>query len=248
MTTVDVGMGVRELTAEPGTGTVVAVYDTAAYVRGAGGLFALTSTAAPPGPIHLRCRTLPEATTSETVWLDEDAVAGAGWSAGLRAPTWRPTLPDPSAFGAVPDVPPAELLDGPLPDAWPDHGDVLAAGDLTRAAEVLGGRGAGLTPAGDDVLAGILLSAATLWGPTPSAADAAKAARTNDIAAAFLHWAARGQSIAPVHDLLHALACDDAAAARQALAALRSFGASSGSDLAYGLTLGLRYLPRAPPG
>lgn len=253
---VDVGIGVRELLAEPGTGTVLARYDKAAYVRCAGGVFALTSAAVPAGPIHLRCRVLPDVAEGEAVTLCPEAVAGAGWAVGVLARTRQATLPDPTAFAAgtglalavLAPLPPARLLDGSLPQVWPEHVDVLAAGDLRRAAKVLGGRGAGLTPAGDDVLAGLVLAAATLWGPVDALTDTVEAARTNDIAAAFLHWAARGQSIAPVHDLLHAIARGDAAAVRRALAELRSFGASSGTDLAYGITLALRYLPRAPPG
>jgi Protein of unknown function (DUF2877) len=255
---IDVGVGVRELTAGPGTGTVLVRYGKAAYVRCSGGVFALTSAEVPPGPIHLRCRVLPDITTGEPVSLRAEEVAGAGWAVDLRAPSVRPTLPDPGAFAAgtefaldvLASLPPAQVLNGSIAAAWPDHADILAAGDLRRAAELLGGRGPGLTPAWDDVLAGLLLAAATLWGPgsRPALAEAVAAAHTNDIAAAFLRWAARGQGIAPVHDLLYAVARGDAAAARRALGELRSFGASSGTDLAYGLMLALRHLPRAPPG
>lgn len=247
---VDVGVGARELIATPGTGMVIARHGKAAYVRCAGRILALTSTAVPPGPVHLRCRELPDLTEGENVSLRAEMITGTGWAVRLRAPTWRATLPDPTAFAAVtglPTLPPARLLEGPLPEVWPDHAEVLAAGDLLRAADVLGGRGPGLTPAGDDVLAGLLLGAATLWGPTPALAVTAAAARTNDIATEFLRWAARGQSIAPAHDLLDAIAGDDTAAAGQALVELRSFGATSGTDLAYGITLALRHLPRAPP-
>jgi hypothetical protein len=129
-------------------------------------------------------------------------------------------------------------LAGPILD-W--VGGLVAAGDLVGAAHLLGGRGPGLTPAGDDVLAGILLMAAV--GPDPVDAPirtaAAEAAPTTDVARAFLRWAARGQSIAPVHELLATIAEGEPVAARRALQRLSSIGASSGADLAAGLGLAL---------
>ena len=109
------------------------------------------------------------------------------------------------------------------------------------AVEALAGLGPGLTPAGDDVLAGVLLVARARGGPAaePALVHAAAEARTNDVARAFLAWAARGQSIAPVHDLLTAAVTSDRAGATSALRRLLAVGHSSGADLAFGLRLGL---------
>ncbi len=63
--------------------------------------------------------------------------------------------------------------------------------------------------------------------------------RTTSVARAFLHWAARGQSIEPVHDLLAALAAGDWDAAAADIGVLGGLGHTSGADLAYGLRLGL---------
>jgi hypothetical protein len=245
----DIGVGARELIGSRGAGTVIACYAKAVYVRCAGGVLALTTPAVPPGPIHVRCHALPAYELGRPVSMGD---------LDVDAPTWRGTLPEPAQLVAAADfalsllepVAPAVLLEGPLPAAWAGHADVLRAGDLHRAAETLGGRGMGLTQAGDDVIAGLVLAAAAMWGRDSRAelARAVAASRTNDIAAGFLRWAGLGQSIAPVHDFLHAVSRFDARGARSALARLRSFGASSGSDLAYGLALALRHLPRSHPG
>jgi hypothetical protein len=73
-----------------------------------------------------------------------------------------------------------------------------------------------------------------------SLVELAARARTNDIARAFLLWAARGQSIEPVHRFLAAVAAQDEQAARSALADLLRVGHTSGADLATGLRLGFR--------
>ncbi|MDH2424200.1 DUF2877 domain-containing protein [Sphaerisporangium sp. TRM90804] len=117
------------------------------------------------------------------------------------------------------------------------------------AAEQLMGLGPGLTPSGDDMLAGVLvalrhLGRATGTGRAVWLADwlAATVAfdartRTTPISATLLHCAARGET------------CADAATALQALAGRRPLepavhrllhlGHTSGADLAWGLRTGL---------
>ena len=117
------------------------------------------------------------------------------------------------------------LSDNTLPDA-----------DLPELAAYLGGRGPGLTPAGDDCLAGLFLVAHLTGSDVTALADTVP---TNDISLAFLHWAARGQSIEPVHRLLMS---GDRASADRALDDLLRFGHSSGADLALGLRVGAQRL------
>ena len=64
--------------------------------------------------------------------------------------------------------------------------------------------------------------------------------RTTAISGAFLLWAARGQALAPVHDLLAAAVAGDVTAAKSAARALGDVGHSSGADFAQGLSWGLR--------
>jgi uncharacterized protein DUF2877 len=230
---IELGLGAQEVFAAGGTGRVVAVFSKAAYLRLPTGLVALTSREAPPGPIHARGHfPLHRFAVGDTVTVDLS-----------RATIWRgrPLTPAMLAAGAgtVLDVlagAPASALADPVFEPRRTRAvQCLERGDLDGAVDMLAGLGPGLTPAGDDALAGILL----VLGAHDRAAAIAAAdqAETNDIARAFLAWAARGQSIEPVHRLL---GTPDRGQASAALADLLRFGHSSGSDLAFGLQLGLR--------
>jgi len=89
-----------------------------------------------------------------------------------------------------------------LPDVLPDDAHSPAAADLVRR---LLGVGPGLTPAGDDVLAGLLVG---LWSfgqraePLRRAVLTGLATRTTDLSAALLRCAARGESIPQMNQLL----------------------------------------------
>jgi hypothetical protein len=229
---IELGLGAHEVLTAGGRGTVAAVFSKAAYLRLPAGLVALTTMEAPAGPIHAR-GPLPLHRLSAG-----DAVTVDGSVLGLQlagAAVWRGVLPDrPGVAPIVLEGAPASALSD-----YPDHvaraAEHLARGDLAAVVDTLAGLGPGLTPAGDDALAGILLVAGSQ--DRAAASEAAGRARTNDIARAFLAWAARGQSIEPVHRLLGAT---DVPSAHGALATLLRFGHSSGADLAFGLRLGLR--------
>lgn len=217
MKALDVGLGVREVLDHPAEGRVVAVYSRAAYLQFPSGLLAVTSARAPAGPLHLRYPALLALRPGAPVWTDGFRLTGPGWAVALDAPTWVGELSPPPAI-AAPDL----------------------AG-LAGLAARLGGRGPGLTPAGDDMLAGALLAARARCGPAaePELSAVAASVRTTDPAAAFLAWAARGQCIEPAHAVLLALAAGDERRTRAAAARLVAVGASSGAALLAGLRLGL---------
>jgi hypothetical protein len=114
----------------------------------------------------------------------------------------------------------------------------LQAGDqrkLTGAAAALAGLGPGLTPAGDDFLAGVM------WGLrfSPDGRDvdtlcatiaAAAAPRTTLLSAALLRTAGAGLADAHWHALFDALDQDRGEDAAAALEAVLSQGATSGAD------------------
>lgn len=107
--------------------------------------------------------------------------------------------------------------------------------DVTFPRRLLG-RGAGLTPQGDDVLAGYLAGAAAYGVP----ADDVRAlvydeagARTTTLSAALLRHAAAGEAIPQVGALLDAL--DGLRPLDPALAELFSVGHTSGAALASGV-------------
>jgi hypothetical protein len=131
-----------------------------------------------------------------------------------------------------------------------------ASGDLAGAveqAERLVGLGAGIVPAGDSVLCGLLLALRLLGGAIPGGtravwlADWLSAAvtsyaseRTTPLAASLLHCAARGQAAAEVAVVLHGVAGEDPVepAARRLLAAKPA--AAGTADLAWGIVAGCR--------
>jgi hypothetical protein len=245
---VDVGEGAHAVLARPGRGRVLAVYRRAAYVRlggegqggGEGEVVALADASVPAGPLHLRCTPLPPLREGLAVATDGVRLAGAGWALRVEGPVWRGALPDPEALDG--EVEPGE----PAVTVGPDLADLVRAGRIEGLAAAVGGRGPGLTPAGDDLLAGVLVVARLCWGPAaePRLDAVARDVATTGIARAFLVQAARGRCIAPVHDWLVAVAAGRADDAARARARLLAVGASSGAHLAAGLALAVSQLPR----
>ncbi len=129
-----------------------------------------------------------------------------------------------------------------------------ASGDLAGAVEVaegLVGLGPGLTPSGDDVLAGLLLALRLLGGAIRGGTRAVWLAdwlgaavtsdagdRTTSVSATLLYCAARGQAAAEVAAVLRAFAGQEPAG--RAAARLLATGHTSGADLAWGLAAGCR--------
>lgn len=132
-----------------------------------------------------------------------------------------------------------------------------ATGDLAGAveqAERLVGLGAGVVPAGDSVLCGLLLALRLLGGAITGGsravwlADWLSAAvtnyaseRTTPLAASLLHCAARGQAAAEAAAVLHGVAGEDPVepAARRLLT-VSAATALGTADLAWGMVAGCR--------
>jgi hypothetical protein len=153
-----------------------------------------------------------------------------------------------------------QSLPGP---ALADHDGTMALvaccanGDLAGAveqAERLVGLGAGIVPAGDSVLCGLLLALRLLGGAIAGGgravwlADWLSAAvtsyasqRTTPLAASLLHCAARGQAAAEAAAVLHGVAGEDPVepAARRLLTVSAAV-ALSAADLAWGMVAGCR--------
>lgn len=233
-TVLDRGRGVAEVLA--GAGTVVAVYRVAAYLRFPAGIMALTSGLAPRGPLHLRVAVLPRLRAGEDVTVEEGTLHGSDWSIPPDGPVWT---------GSLPPLQQSHLHATSLRES----GLAATEGpDLVDLAARLGGRGPGLTPEGDDVLAGALLAARAARGPAlePELRAIAASVRTTEVAAAYLAWAARGQCIEPAHDWLTARDPRDRERAEERL---RRIGATSGEALLSGLrqATGVSGKPRPGP-
>lgn len=130
-----------------------------------------------------------------------------------------------------------------------DGGDVASAG--RGAVKGLLGLGAGLTPAGDDMLAGMLIglhcsghvaSAAALAGLI----RAAPAGATSALSAAHLGAAMAGFAGEAVHAAATALLTGEPAAMRRALARLDQLGQTSGWDILAGLAAALAAVADRP--
>ena len=119
----------------------------------------------------------------------------------------------------------------------------LCAGDaLDGTAAALVGLGPGLTPAGDDVLAGALVTCAHLGDGAPRLAAAVRrrAAATTALSADLLRHAGHGRAAPPVLDLVAALVGDRPVA--PALARLLAVGSTSGHDTGTGVLVAARAL------
>ncbi|WP_052891079.1 DUF2877 domain-containing protein [Thermogemmatispora carboxidivorans] len=112
-------------------------------------------------------------------------------------------------------------------------------------AELLAGRGPGLTPSGDDLLVGWLAAGWWLRGAEPgfltTCAQLLEAAgpRTHLLSRTWLSWAARGCFALPLLQLLESLAEEHEERLLAQAQAVLALGASSGYDLLCGLVLGL---------
>lgn len=246
----DRGAAVQELAWSAGRagslrGEVLSVHRRAVYLRFGDALVAQVGPGVDAGPLHLRGGPLPPARPGQPIRLDGVRIAARTWAVRCDLPDRIQPLPDPADLLAAQAH--CERVDPELPVEMPVRAAEVAAavraGDLVAAARLLGGRGPGLTPAGDDVLAGLVLVAYALHGPAagPALQDVVGRVRTTEYSAAFLHWAARGQGLEPAHDWLTATAADrDPHPAEHRLARV---GASSGRCLIAGLRLGLAQLP-----
>ena len=245
---VSVGRAVLEAASESFTGRVAGVYRDGFYVSGPSEtLFAVLGPRSWPGPLHLIVEDLPELPTLH----DLVSVSGGTLRAGrltIRldggAP-WAPHLPEHLCAGLPAWRDLAVCAAPELAAVWEPVILDLRRSDLVAASRRLQGRGTGLTPSGDDVLAGILLVGAVDPSRRRALAELVRSARTTRLSRAFLRWAASGHSIQPAHALLDAAASGDQTGMRRAAASLAGVGATSGRALAAGMALAATQLARA---
>lgn len=250
------------------TGRVLAVFSTAVYVEVGADVVALVAADGLRLPIAAvladRSAALPFAAHRAG---DEVAVQDGTLHVGAvrYAPGrwWSPAAPRPG----VPDEAVVRELGRALVATAPAHdpaveraletagSELLAAlsgGDCPRAAaaaDAVLGLGPGLTPSGDDLLAGLLVGGHGQGGPVAALGRhvALRAAgRTTALSAALLRCAAAGAAAAPVTGLV------DAVLGRRplgpALGALLAVGHSSGHDTARGVHLAAQVLLPRPVG
>lgn len=120
--------------------------------------------------------------------------------------------------------------------AWLDNGDM----QIVKSLNDLLGLGPGLTPSGDDMIAGLLVACHAI-GRGPAALDLwhrlapSAGRRTTPISLAHLSAAGEGLGAAPLHDLLEALIDHREDRLPKALDAVAGIGHCSGFDALGGL-------------
>ncbi len=248
----DIGRAVVEALSTDCSGEVIAVFSRASYVQVGAHVFAIVSTAEFSGPLHARVPDPPKPRVGTQASVAGGRLILGEQALDLPCERWEPT---PLSVGAsVPVMLDRVLMHEPdlglgsrvrvaiEPSLGSSIGDALQRGGLDEACGGLFGRGSGLTPAGDDVAAGLMIAESLAGlGDERTRLAIATAAPTHRISRAFLAAAARGQSLEPLHRLLAACAADDLAGARGARADLAAVGHTSGLDLAYGTLVGFRW-------
>lgn len=230
----------RRLHEEPGTGEVVHAGASAIYVRLRDRVVGVAARGAVhvPATIATALSRLPDVAVGAPAEVADGAlhVAGLSVSVDRLVPTDLPALPPEAAArleAVAPDL-------GPARDQLPAAAlEALAAGDPDAVASLLG-RGDGLTPVGDDVVAGWLVAARGAGRPRDAVADAVRrsAHRTTALSATLLLEAVEGGCIPEFRSLLLALATGrDVPAAVDRLLAV---GHTSGAGMLLGTTLALR--------
>lgn len=262
-------VGPAWLHAEPAPADVVAVFDRAVYLRrGAGddaggsagddsGAHDVLPLLAPdalilPGALRVAASTDLDSLgvrVGDQVLVGEGEVHTPGGGLVVRR-FWRPravpsaALPEPARQAALAGLVALE----PCSDLLPD----VVASRLTGPARSLVGLGPGLTPAGDDVLCGLLLGLRAS-GRSHGLARLEQAVlplltRTTALSATLLRQAAQGYAVPPLADLLHAwhrgASVQDLAAAGRRVA---DIGHTSGPALLLGLTAALTSPEPVPP-
>jgi hypothetical protein len=221
-----------------GGGSVVAAFGGGGYLRLPGGFLLLAPAGSPRGPLTL----IVEALRTPATWMPVTisvrpptlTVAGAAISLARVPIGASPVRPVRTAGSsavaaarsalAIVASPPPELKRGLR---------ALSRGSWADGVRTLAGLGDGLTPAGDDVLAG---HAAWRWATgAPVVIDALAVGRCSPIGLAYLRCAARGELPRFFDGVLRAVAAGDAPAAALRATRARTWGASSGAALVWGL-------------
>ncbi len=232
-------------------GAVALVLSQGAYIRFTGQWLMLAGPSAPFGPLSLVVQGIERLDLSPglPVSVGGDRMVLGEYSISLERMRERGMVPlaaDPAAgTRAIATGIAAALAALPAPAEYLERGiAALAAGRLRHAVIELAGLGEGLTPAGDDVLAGYAATRIALGALCPpiditlhcvSPLSTLAAHRSSELGLAYLRCAERGELADVVAHLLIAIQRGSVSQVLAALPALRTWGASSGIALAWGM-------------
>jgi hypothetical protein len=156
----------------------------------------------------------------------------------------------PAPFQKVAHLPRCHALMGGLADSLSRRN----RRGLKVVTSSMAGLGPGLTPAGDDFLAGVLLALALTreqqgdaeLGEIAAMVLDTAASRTHEISAAYLKAAHAGEANERWHHLLSALAGDSPGAIEEAARGVMQIGETSGADMLAGFITAIRVTHGAP--
>jgi Protein of unknown function (DUF2877) len=221
------------------SGRVELVFPRAAYVRLGAGWLMVAERGVPFGPLSLSVAELdlragaPARLKGGRLLLDGAAVSIESVREH-RPPPYPPSCGDP---GGVAEATAAVLAGcSPLPASLRPGVAALRRGRLADATRLLAGLGEGLTPAGDDVLAGYAAWRAAEGQPVTLTSSAA--GRSSPIGLAYLRCAERGELPDAAAAVLAGIRLGSTNMVEAALPALHEWGSSSGAALAWGMAAG----------
>jgi Protein of unknown function (DUF2877) len=254
-------MAARALFAGPGalralrpgrTGVVALVLSGGAYVRAGADWMLLADRDAPFGPLSVGLagpwrRALRP---GQLVQVEPGRLWLGGQPVGLERLRERRTVRPPSGAAAAAEasataeaVAAALAVTGGPPESLVPGLRALRRGRTREGVRRLAGLGEGLTPAGDDALAGYAAWRHATGAPAPLSALAA--GRSSPLGHAYLRCAERGELPEASAAVLAAVCAGEPKTAATAAVALRDWGASSGAALLWGIEAGAAQ-PRRP--
>jgi Protein of unknown function (DUF2877) len=224
-----------------GRGAVELVLRGGAYLRFGDEWLLVTAPGSPFGPLTLAVAglELAELRPGQSARLQPGRLAIGRQVVSLERARERRTAPRPSAgsvSGSPAGVPRLGFFTGTPPAELAAGLRALERGQVAEGVRLLAGRGDGLTPAGDDVLAGFAAWRHAAGRPVVISASAAE--RSSPLGLAYLRCAERGELPDPGLALLTALTARCPRRAADAAVRLRGWGASSGAALAWGISAG----------
>lgn len=225
--------GIAPLRVAPGE--EIAIVDATIFARDLiiAGLVVAPVWAPAPPPEWTQGSLLAGITAVDVVWrtMPEQGLSAAGYERASAPPSRVLAAAEPGLSALK------RLIKGE-----PDGNSVAPREDLEVAKLI--GLGPGLTPSGDDLLAGVLVALAEL-GFTKSRdklwnACRGHLGRTNEISAAHLRGAARGYASSALHEAIHTTMGGRVDHVGHALTRLTQIGHSSGRDAFAGALIALR--------
>jgi hypothetical protein len=228
------------------TGVVELTLSAGAYLSFGPDWVLLSEHAAPFAPLSLIVSRLPGDSLSVSMPVEVrggrlvlgDLVVSLTRVRERRAPALAVPPPSRGSHAAATAAAALSALP-PAPPALRPGIESLSGGRIADGVLALAGLGDGLTPAGDDVLTGAAAVHSQFGRRDGRRMSTVAAGRASALGLAYMRCAERGELPDPGAELLAAIMRGSGSAARAAMTRVQSWGASSGTALAWGICAGV---------